>query len=61
MTYFPSIEVSSARIGFTTLFGMGRGCPYRYNHQSSITKLVIILESPKSRLLAAEIFNKLSG
>ena len=39
MTYFSSLEVSSAQIGFTSLFGMGRGCPYRYNHQSSKYKI----------------------
>ena len=32
-TYSPTIvAVPSALIGLTSLFGMGRGEPYRYNH-----------------------------
>ena len=33
VTYSPTIvAVPSALIGLTSLFGMGRGEPYRYNH-----------------------------
>ena len=33
-TYFPTIVVSSAQTGLTSLFGMVRGEPRRYNHLS---------------------------
>ncbi len=32
-TYFPTNAVSSALVGLTSLFGMGRGEHHRNNHQ----------------------------
>ena len=33
-------SVPSALIGLTSLFGMGRGDPYRYNHHKSFVLLI---------------------
>ncbi len=34
-TYSPTIAVPSAQMGLTSLFGMVRGEPHRYNHLKS--------------------------
>ena len=37
-TYSPTkLAVPSARLGLTSLFGMGRGVPQRYNHRNIFT------------------------
>ena len=59
MSYFPSLEVSSAQIGFTSLFGMVRGCPYRYYHQSSIAK--IAKNVPNAAFWRPKFLEKSSG
>ena len=43
-TYSPTImAVPSAQIGLTSLFGMGRGEPYCYNHLKFLRNLIVIL------------------
>ena len=38
MTYSPTIAVPSALAGLTSLFGMGRGGPCRYNHHKAFIR-----------------------
>gem|GEM_PF-2052741 len=61
MTYSPAIAVPSALKGLTSLFGMGRGEPFRNNHPNIFVFLIRFtsydsIKKPQENNL--EAFNK---
>ena len=54
MTYSPTImAVPSALIGLTSLFGMGRGEPYRYNHLKFLVDFTGVIQVLSTATLVA--------
>ena len=47
-TYSPTSAVPSAQTGLTSLFGMGRGEPRRYNHLKSVNGHLVTNQSVDS-------------